>query len=434
MIFQKPSPTALLALAILGLLPFLARAAPFERAHVNVAHIDSIINPVVAEFINESIDKSSADSAECLIIQLDTPGGLDLSMRKIVKAILNADIPIIVYVAPSGARAASAGVMITMAGDIAVMAPGTNIGAAHPVAMGGKKIDEAMEKKVVNDAVAYIKSIATKRGKNVEWAEDAVRNSVSVTEKEALELKVVDLIAPDIETLLEKIDGREVKTTKGTITLHTKDAKLKFIDMGIRQNILKVLSNPNIAYVLMMLGMLGMYFELANPGAIFPGVIGGICLILAFYSFQTLPVNYAGILLILLAIVLFILEVKVTSFGLLTIGGIMSLFLGSLMLFDSPVPYLRVSWSVLIPVVLGISGLFILVATLAFRAYLSKPSSGMEGIIGEIGVAKTEISEDGKVFTHGEYWDAYSKDTIPKGEKIKVLKVNKLRLEVAKLQ
>lgn len=420
--------------ALFVLLPLLIHADSTERRRVNVVVIDSIVNPVIAEFITESIDKSLRDRAECLIIQLDTPGGLDLSMRKIVKAMLNADIPIVVYVAPSGARAASAGVMITLAGNIAAMAPGTNIGAAHPVTMGGKKIAKEMEKKIVNDAAAYIKSIATKRGKNAKWAEKAVRKSVSITEEEAVKLKVIDLITPDIEALLEKIDGKKVTTAKGTVTLHTKGTTPVFMDMGARQNILNVLSNPNIAYVLMMLGMLGLYFELAHPGVIFPGVVGAICLILAFFAFQTLPINYAGILLILLAIVLFILEVKVTSFGLLSIGGIISLFLGSLMLFDSPAPYLRVSWSVLVPVVLGISALFILAATLAFRAYLSRPLTGMEGLIGETGVAKTEVSQDGKVFAHGEYWDAYSKDIIPEGEKVRVLKVDKLRLEVAKLE
>ncbi|MFH2011157.1 MAG: nodulation protein NfeD [Pseudomonadota bacterium] len=423
----------LLILPLLVFLPYLAFFTSANSPHVNVARIDSVINPVVVEFIAESIDKSIKDGAECLIIELDTPGGLDLSMRKIVKNILSADIPIIVYVSPGGARAASAGVMITLASNIAVMAPGTNIGAAHPVTMGGQKIDKEMEKKVVNDAAAYIKSIAEKRGRNANWAEDAVRKSVSITEKEALSLKVIDLIAPDIKTLLEKIDGKQVKTGKGVLTLRTKNAKPVFINMGIRHNILNILSNPNIAYVLMMIGFLGLYFELAHPGVIFPGVIGAISLILAFFAFQTLPINYAGILLIVLAIILFIVEVKVTSFGLLTIGGIVSMLLGSLMLFESPVPYLRVSWSVVIPVVLGTSALFILSATLAFRAYLSKPTTGMEGLEGEIGVAKTEILQEGKVFIHGEYWNAYSDEVIPEGEKVRVLKVDSLQLKVERL-
>lgn len=424
-------------LLIFSPLVFLLSLTPFTSAknpHVNVAKIDSIINPVVVEFIAESIERSSKDGTECLIIQLDTPGGLDLSMRKIVKDMLSADIPIIVYVSPGGARAASAGVMITMASNIAAMSPGTNIGAAHPVTMGGQKIDKEMEKKVVNDAVAYIKSIAEERGRNAKWAEDAVRKSVSVTEKEALNLKVIDLVAPDIKTLLLEINGRKVKTAKGTFTLNTKDAEPVFINMGIRHNILNILSNPNIAYVLMMIGFLGLYFELAHPGVIFPGVIGAISLILAFFAFQTLPINYAGILLIVLAIILFIVEVKVTSFGLLTIGGIISMLLGSLMLFESPVPYLRVSWAVLIPVVLGTSALFILSATLAFRAYLSKPTTGMEGLVGEIGTAKTEILQEGKVFIHGEYWNAYSDEVIPEGEKVRVLKVDSLRMKVERLK
>ncbi|MFH1625429.1 MAG: nodulation protein NfeD [Pseudomonadota bacterium] len=401
---------------------------------MNVVKVDSIINPVVAEFITEGIDKSSKDGAVCMIIELDTPGGLDLSMRTIVKAMLNADIPIVVYVSPSGARAASAGVMITLASNIAAMTPGTNIGAAHPVALGAKKIDKAMEEKVVNDAVAYVKSIAAKRGRNVKWAEEAVRKSVSITEKEALSLKVIDLIAPDIETLLDEIDGKTVTTGAGTVTLHTKGAEPVFITMGTRRNILNVLSNPNIAYILMMLGLLGLYFELSHPGVIFPGVVGGICLILAFFAFQTLPINYAGILLIILAIILFIAEVKVTSFGLLTIGGIISMLLGSLMLFESPLPYLRVSWAVLIPVVLATSALFILTATLAFRAFISKPTTGVEGLVGEIGVAKTKIYRQGKVFVHGEYWNAYSEEVIPEGESVKVLSIDNLRLKVEKLE
>ena len=423
-------------LLLLPLLVFLLYLTPFTSAkgpHVNIARIDSIINPVVAEFVAESINKSSKDGAECLIIQLDTPGGLDLSMRKIVKDMLSADIPIIVYVSPGGARAASAGVMITLASNIAVMAPGTNIGAAHPVTIGGQKIDKEMGEKIVNDAAAYIKSIAEKRGRNTEWAEDAVRKSVSITEKEALNLNVIDLIAPDIKTLLEEINGKQVKTDKGTFTLNTKNATPVFINMSIRQNILNILSNPNIAYILMMIGFLGLYFELAHPGVIFPGVIGAISLILAFFAFQTLPINYAGILLIILAIILFIVEVKVTSFGLLTIGGIISMLLGSLMLFESPAPYLRVSWFVLIPVILSTSALFILSATLAFRAYLSKPTTGMEGLAGEIGTAKTEILQEGKVFIHGEYWNAYSDEVIPEGEKVRVLKVESLRLKVERL-
>ena len=433
MIKRKLYNAVLLLFLLIVLLVFLPHSASAKSPHVNVVKIDSIINPVVVEFIAESIERSSKDGAECLIIQLDTPGGLDLSMRKIVKDMFNADMPIIVYVSPGGAGAASAGVMITMASNIAAMAPGTNIGAAHPVTMGGQKTDKEMEKKVVNDAAAYIKSIAEKRGRNAQWAEEAVRKSVSVTEKEALKLKIIDLIAPDIKTLLEKINGKQVKTEKGTFTLNTKNAEPVFINMGIRHNILNVLSNPDIAYVLMMIGFLGLYFELAHPGVIFPGVIGAVSLILAFFAFQTLPINYAGILLIVLAIILFIVEVKVTSFGLLTIGGIVSMLLGSLMLFESPVPYLRVSWFVLIPVVLGTSALFILSATLAFRAYLSKPTTGMEGLVGEIGTAKTEVLREGKVSIDGEYWNAYSDGVIPEGEKVRVLKVDSLRLKVERL-
>jgi membrane-bound serine protease (ClpP class) len=305
-------------------------SAHAAKGEVYVVKATGTINPGLSEYLIGSMEKSSREGAACLVIQLDTPGGLALSMRSIVMAMLASEIPVVVFVSPSGARAASAGVMITLAADIAAMAPGTNIGAAHPVNLGQKDMGKTMGDKVVNDMVAYTKSIAEKRGRNAEWAEKAVRESVSVTEKEALELKVIDLIAEDLKDLLEKIDGRELKD-KGI--LRTKGLKTVLLRESLRDKILKTLSDPNIAYLLMMIGMAGLYFELSHPGAIFPGVIGAISLILAFFAFQTLPVNYAGILLIVVALVLFILEMKIASYGLLSLGGIISLFLGSLMLF-----------------------------------------------------------------------------------------------------
>jgi membrane-bound serine protease (ClpP class) len=352
-------------------------------------------------------------------------------MRSIVMAMLASEIPVVVYVSPSGARAASAGVMITLAADIAAMAPGTNIGAAHPVNLGQKEMDKTMAEKVVNDMVAYTKSIAEKRGRNSEWAEKSIRESVSATEREALELKVIDLIAEDLDDLIQKIDGRDLKD-KGT--LRTKGVKRVILTESFRDKILKTLSDPNIAYLLMMIGMAGLYFELSHPGTIFPGVIGAISLILAFFAFQTLPVNYAGILLIAVALILFILEMKVTSYGLLSVGGIISLFLGSLMLFQGTSPEMRLSWRVLIPTVIMVSGFFVAIASLVFRSQISKPRTGDKGLIGEIGVVKERLEPGGKVFVHGELWNAEAAEPIEVGAKVRVIGVDQLVLRVEEVK
>jgi membrane-bound serine protease (ClpP class) len=405
-----------------------------QKKTVDVIKINDAITPAVADFINKSIEQSTKNRAECLVIQLDTPGGLDMSMRDIIKDIMNADLPVIVYVAPSGARAASAGVFITLAADVAAMAPGTNIGAAHPVAVGGGKMDRTMADKVVNDAVAYIQSIAEKKGRNVKWAAQAVRDSVSIPEKEALKIKIIDLVAKDLDDLLAKIDGMTVEKARGKIKLATKGAPTNVMEMGFRQRFLAVLSNPNIAYILMMIGLAGLYFELSNPGAIFPGVIGGISLILAFFAFRTLPVNYAGVLLILLGVFLFVAEIKVASYGLLTIGGLVSLALGSIMLFESPIPALRASLSVIIPTVLFTAGFFIFAVTMALKAQMAKPATGAEGLVGEIGIVRSRISPEGKVFIHGEFWNAYADEVIEENEKIRVLKTEGLILKVERLK
>jgi membrane-bound serine protease (ClpP class) len=312
------------------------------------------------------------------------------------------------------------------------MAPGTNIGAAHPVAMGGQ-MSRTMTEKVLNDAVAYVTSIAEKKKRNVQVAVRFVKESVSIPANEALKLKVVDLMANDLNDLLQKIDGKTVEKPWGAIKLSTKGAKINFIEMGFRQRFLSALSNPNLAYILMMIGLVGLYFELAHPGAIFPGVIGGICLILAFFAFRTLPVNYAGILLILLGVFLFIAEIKVTSYGLLTVGGVVSLALGSIMLFESPVPFLRASLSVIIPTVAVTAAFFIFALTMAIKAQMAKPATGSEGIVQETGIARTRIAPEGKVFVHGELWDAYSEKLIEEGERIRVLKTEGLKLKVEKL-
>jgi membrane-bound serine protease (ClpP class) len=339
-------------------------------------------------------------------------------------------------VAPSGARAASAGVFITMAANIAVMAPGTHIGAAHPVTLGGGegKENKTMTDKILNDTVSYIKTIAKNRGKNVEWAEKAVRQSVSITEAEALKLNVIDLISPDIQDLLTKIDGRVVKFDGVTRTLLTKGVQPRSMEMSWRYKLLDIISNPTIAYILLMLGIYGIFFELSNPGAILPGVVGGIFIILAFFALQMLPISFAGLALILFALILFIAEIKVVSHGLLTVGGVISLFLGSLMLIESPAEYMKISLSVIIPAVLVSGGFFAFAITMAVKARLTKPTTGKEGILGEMGVTTTAIAPEGKISIHGEFWNAISDQTIEKGERVQVIGMTNLKLKVKKLE
>ena len=414
---------------------FIIQGKTQDKAPIFTIEVDGIINPPTAKFIIDSIDEAAKEGGQCLIIQLDTPGGLMESMRLIVKKILTSNIPVIVYVSPKGARAASAGVFITMAAHIAAMAPGTHIGAAHPVTLGAEgKESKTMTDKIVNDTVSNIKSIAKTRGRNVDWAEKAVRKSVSVTEEEALKLNVVDLISSDLQDLLTKIDGRVVKIDGSSRTLLTKGMQPRSLQMSWRDKLLDVISNPQIAYYLLMLGGMGIFFELSNPGAILPGVVGGIFLILAFYALQVLPVNYAGLALILFAIILFIAEIKVVSHGLLAVGGVISLLLGSLMLFQSPAEYMRISLSVIIPAVLVTSAFFFFAATMAIRARLTKPTTGMEGLVGETGTASTPIAPEGKVAIHGEIWDVVSDQNIERGEKVQVIGVVNLKLKVKKIE
>ncbi|MBW2560622.1 MAG: nodulation protein NfeD [Deltaproteobacteria bacterium] len=407
-----------------------------ERGGVfDVITIDSAITPAVADYVARGIDRSRTEGSAGVIILLDTPGGLDLAMRDIVKKLLTPPLPIIVFVHPSGARAASAGVMITMAASVAAMAPSTNIGAAHPVAIGiGGKMDETMAKKVENDAVAYARGIAQQRVRNADWAEKAVRESVSISAEEALNLNVIDVIASDIDDLLAKIDGTTIVLPSGDVTLDTKGAVINTREMGLRDSILVTLSNPNIAYLLMMIGLAGLYFEFAHPGAILPGVVGGISLILAFFAMQTLPVNYAGVALILFGIILFIAEIKIISHGMLSVAGVISLALGSVMLFESSAPALRLSFGVMIPTILLVSLFFIGVVTLALKAQRGKPSTGVEGMIGREGTAVTAVHIDGKVLIKGEYWNASSMEPIEEGTDVRVTGVKGLKLDVEKIQ
>jgi len=414
---------------LLGLmLLFFSSVWPAQR-HLLIMDLEGAINPATATFLERGLEEARKQEAEVVIVRLDTPGGLASSMRSMVKAIMNSPVPVVVYVAPRGAGAASAGVMVTVSAHVAAMAQGTNIGAAHPVSAGGRDIDKTMSEKVVHDMASYGRSIAQETGRNADWVERAIRESVSITAEEAVERNVVDLIAADIDDLLKQLDGREVALKQGKVTLRTKDIERKYFTPGVRDRILKTISDPNIAYILMMIGLAGLYFELSHPGAIFPGVIGAISLILAFYSFQTLPVNYAGLLLIALAIVLFIAEIMVSSFGLLSLGGLISLVLGSVMLFED----VGVSLRLMAPTIVLVGAFFVVVSTLAFRAYRSKPKTGVEGLIGKKGLVKQAIDPEGLVFVHGEYWRAVSGEKLEPGEKIQVEHVDGLILTVKRL-
>ena len=403
-----------------------------EPATIRVLSIHDPITPVTARFLQRNLEEAAQQSERLLLVELDTPGGLDTAMREIVKELFATPVAVVVDVAPSGARAASAGAIICLAADLCAMAPGTNIGAAHPVTLGNK-VDPTMEVKLVNDAEAYAEGIARQRGRDITLARKMVRDSLSLSAEKALEGKVIDLIARDRADLLQQLEGRQLLKGGRELLLQLKGAKVTAAEMTRVERIRNVISNPNVAYVLLMLGMLGIFFELSNPGVILPGVIGGISLLLAFFAFQTLPVNYAGILLILLALILFIAEIKVVSYGMLTVGGMIAMVLGSLLLFESPEPWLRLSWNVILLTVLLTAGFFVLVVRKALTAHRQRPTTGREGLIGEEGTAQSPIAEDGKVFVRGEYWEARSDAPIAAGEKVVVEAVEGMMLKVRKV-
>ena len=398
--------------------------------------VDAPIHPISAEYIVRSIDRADRESASLLILVLNTPGGLDSSMREIIEKIVNARTPVAAYVAPSGARSASAGFFIAVACDIFAMAPGTNTGAAHPVGISitGQSMDKTMEDKVTQDAASYIKTLAANRGRNVQMAEDAVRKSLSYTEEESLKGGLIDLVAKTDQDIIDAFDGKKIRRFKGEeATLSLKKEPVVPVPMTFRQNFLLTISNPNFAYILLMIGLLGLYFEFAHPGAILPGVLGGICLLLAIFSFQILPINYVGMMLIILAVILFVLEVKVHSYGMLSVGGIAAMIIGSLMLINSPIPELRPSLRFIIPVALGISLILIFLVTMVVRAQARRSFTGKEGMIGEVGTARTDLSPSGKVFVHGEIWEVEAPEPVAKGEKVKVVVVlDTLKVRVRK--
>jgi membrane-bound serine protease (ClpP class) len=417
---------------------FFASNAQAATSTIVVLKVDGVINPVLADYLERGIEHAEDVQANACIIEMDTPGGLDTSMRDIIQNILNARVPIVVFVSPSGGRAASAGAYITLASHVAAMAPNTAIGAATPVQLGGDgeaEISDELKKKIINDAAAYIRSLAESHGRNADWAEEAVRKGVSITEQEALELNVIDMIAPDLDTLLVQLDGREVTLLGGnTVTLQTADTEIESIDMTVVEEFLFVISDPNIAFLLLSLAMLGIFVEITNPGLIFPGVVGGICGILAFYSLGQLPVNWAGVLLIVLAFGLFVGEVLTTSFGLFTAGGVVALVLGALILFPGGSPVFRINPWLIAIVALIIASLFAFVVTHVVRAHRRQAATGKEELAGKKAVVKVALDPEGMVFFKGERWNAVSEtgDRLEPGEEVIITGVDGLVLHVTK--
>jgi membrane-bound serine protease (ClpP class) len=437
--FRNPAPsrplrTAALAFLVLGLIglmaPLLLAAPAGGAGEVLVVKVKSAIHPVSAELIEDAVQEADRSGAAALVIELDTEGGLMTSTRDITTAILGARTPVVVYVAPSGAQAASAGFFILMSADVAAMAPGTNAGAAHPVGAQGEDIPEILGKKVEQDAAANIRSLAVRNGRDVKLAEAAVLESRSYTAQEALQGKLIDLIAPNLPALVKALDGRTIHRGEAAVTVRTAGAAVRRFEISPLRALLGVLADPNVTYILFGLGWLGLLFELMHPGAVLPGVVGAICLILSFYGLSVLPVNYAGLALIILAIIFFILEIKVTSYGMLTVAGVISLVLGSLMLFKSPEPALRVS----VELIAMLSTFTLLVvgflAWMALRAQRTPVRTGMEGLVHEVGTARSALSPRGKVFVHGEIWDAVADEPVAAGEPVEVVAVRNLTLAV----
>jgi membrane-bound serine protease (ClpP class) len=409
----------------------MALAVP-AAARVDVITIDGGINPAVDDFIRERLAESHREGAQALVIELDTPGGLLTSTKSIVKELLGAPLPVIVYVAPAGASATSAGVFVTMSAHVAAMAPGTTIGAAHPVDAGGGDVGGDMRAKVENFAVSFGRTIAERRGRNVAWAEKAVRDSVSITESDAVKKDVVDLVADDLRGVLAQATGRRVEIGDKPVTLtFAPDVEIVRFEMRLKHRVLDLIADPNVAYLLFMAGLLGLYFEFANPGVVFPGVVGGICLLLALAAFQVLPINSTGLLLLLLAVALMVAEMFVPSFGILGVGGIVAFALGSLLLFDTPDSTIAVARPIIAAAVLTVSTFMLAIGYLVLRTQRRRPATGAEGLVGERGIVREAVGSSGKIFVHGEYWNAVSETPLQVGDHIEVVRVEPgLRLRV----
>jgi len=416
-----------------SVLPIIAALllSSLARADVLKIVVHDTIHPISDEFIGRALDQAEREHDEAVIIELSTPGGLVDSTRSIIQKILASPVPVIVYVAPSGARAASAGFFILEAADIAAMAPGTNTGAAHPVVFGGEKMDDVMKAKMENDAAAFMRSFVSKRGRNVELAESAVRQSKSFTDQEALKDHLIDVIAPDVPELLKQLDGRKVTRFNGsTAVLHLANQRVQSLDMSLKQRILDFIMDPNVAFILFAIGMLALYVEFNHPGVILPGVVGFVFILLAIFAFNILPTRYAALILIVAAFVLFILDAKFATHGVLTVGGIALMILGALLLVDAPIPEMRVRLVTALTVSVPIGLITVFLVGLVIKARRSKVVTGQQGLIGEIGVAQSALQPEGKVFVHGELWDAVSSANIAPGARVVVKRVDGLRLEV----
>ncbi len=398
---------------------------------VFVLNLKGTVNPGSAELLKRAIKDARSHPPSCLLVVLDTPGGLVSSLREMVQAVMSSEVPVIVYVAPSGAQAASAGAILTMSAHVAAMAPGTNIGAAHPVGTGSGREGETMAKKAENDIAAMARAIASERGRNPKWAEDAVRSSVSASAREALAMKVIDILAKNQSELLERLDGREINLPSGKVRLIVKRYQLVHIHDTLREKILRTIADPNIAYILLIIGMAGLYFEFAHPGAVVPGTVGALCLLLGLYAMQALPVTTVGLLLLFLAVILFVLEIVVTSYGFLGAAGFVSLVIGSLMLYDTSSTGVSLDASVFYSTIIVLGIFFSVIIYLATSATLSRPKSGIMALEGQKGTVKKKVGpEGGQVFLNGELWTAYSDSPIPEGSQVTVEKVEGLRLKV----
>jgi membrane-bound serine protease (ClpP class) len=428
-----PLPVLLLAAVAIAGGDAGVAAEPAAAPHVLVARLDTIIHPVAAEFVREAVEQADKEGAAALVLELDTPGGLLTSTRDITRAMMQAKTPVVVWVAPAGAQAGSAGFFVLMAADVAAMAPGTNTGAAHPVGGSGEDIEGTMGKKVEQDAAAQVRALAARHGRNVELAQAAVLESRSFTAEEALQARLIEHVEPTLEALLRAIDGRSIGAGEGAVTLRTASAEVRRVEMGPVQRFLAVIAHPNIAYLLLSLGFIGIYFELSTPGAVLPGVVGAVCLLLGFYALSVLPLNYAGVGLIALALLLFLAEIKVTSYGLLTVAGTVALVLGSLMLFETPDMALRVSR----PLIAAVAGALVVVVafltTLVVRTFRRPVTTGSEGMVGEHAVARSALAPAGKVFLRGEIWNAVAETPVPAGEPVEVLAREGLTLRVRRL-
>jgi len=410
--------------------PVAARGLPPQLARVLVVRIDGVISPVTAEQLAAAVERANRERYRALVMEIDTPGGLETSMRAMVRSILGSEVPVIAWVMPAGAHAASAGVFITMAADVAAMAPGTNIGAATPISMQGA-MDSTLARKAANDAAAFARTVATQRRRNAVWAERAVREAVAVSDQEAVDLEVVDFLATSLPDLLEKSEGRSIRRGGITTELHVKGLPADRLEPGLRHRVLAILADPNVAYMLLMLGFYGLLFELQNPGAILPGIVGGICLILAFLALSTLPVTFAGIALIVLGVGFFLAEIKVMSHGLLAVGGGIAFVLGSLILFSGEVA--RVSWTLIALVTISTLGFFLFVIGAGVRAQRARVRSGSKGLVGERAQAIDRLAPEGMVRVGGELWRAISEREVNVGGNVEITGVEGLTLRVRPL-